>query len=30
MNLGAVPVLMLVAAAVGWLAWLRRGVPRAA
>jgi MFS family permease len=30
MNLGAVPVLALVAAGVGWLAWLRRGVPRAA
>jgi hypothetical protein len=30
MNLGTVPVLLLVAAGVGWLAWLRRGVPRAA
>jgi hypothetical protein len=30
MNLGAIPVLVAIAAAVGWLAWLRRRLPRAA
>jgi len=30
MNLGAIPVLVAIAAAVGWLAWLRRAAPRAA
>ena len=30
MNQGAIPVLVAIAAAVGWLAWLRRRVPCAA
>jgi MFS family permease len=30
MNLGAIPLLVAIAAAVGWLGWRRRGAPRAA
>jgi hypothetical protein len=30
MNLGAIPVLVAIVAAVLWLAWLRRGTPGAA
>jgi hypothetical protein len=30
MNAGVLPILVTVAAAVGWLAWLRRGHRRAA
>jgi MFS family permease len=30
MNVGAIPVLVVIAAATGWLAWLRRHAPRVA